>query len=363
MKVQRCPECGIRLKTNYCDICMKRVPFTGVPAKQTFQHAEASSAHRMEKGHTCVSFERKEKKTFPMPANKQQTMDPRKLLRIVAIIFALITLVPTLFSIVQELTYSEPIPEPEPILVGDVPAIEPREVYNDGKVIVTADFAALYYDDYTVFMSVINESGEDLIVGTDLVSVNGFMHQTSLYAEVDAGETVQESLQIYSWETERDGIDEIAEIAFYLCIYPDDYSETTRSELITLTTDADYTEIPREVTDGWELYQDESVTVRLLSCAGNGDDLELKLYLENPSAETISVYTENIYVNEEKAQGFFWETLRSDTRSNREVYVYETGVDSLEQVESITFQLVIDHMDGYLITDSHTETVTVYPNP
>ena len=27
MNVQRCPECGQRLNTNYCDICMKKVPF------------------------------------------------------------------------------------------------------------------------------------------------------------------------------------------------------------------------------------------------------------------------------------------------------------------------------------------------
>ena len=71
MSVQRCPECGIRLNNSYCDICMKRVPFKGMPAKQSFQHVEGSSAHRMEAGHTCVSFEKEKKKSVRVQQEKK----------------------------------------------------------------------------------------------------------------------------------------------------------------------------------------------------------------------------------------------------------------------------------------------------
>ena len=56
MAIQRCPECGQRLKTNYCDICMRKVPFAGKRTKAVLDPWEYSSAHREEKGHQCVSF-------------------------------------------------------------------------------------------------------------------------------------------------------------------------------------------------------------------------------------------------------------------------------------------------------------------
>jgi len=364
MEIQRCPECGIRLKTNYCDVCMKRVPFKGVPAKQTFQHYEGSSAHRTEKGHECVSFDRKEKKPFSFPAKKKTAADNKKAATVAAIIVAILGLVPTIFGIFEDLAYSEPVPEPMPVapVHGNVAAIEPTEIYNDGAITITADFTDLYYDDYTVFMTVINESPSDIIVGTDLLSVNGYMHSGSLYAEVDAGEIVQETLQLYTWELEQAGIEEVAEIAFHLNIYPDDFSDMVHSELITLRTDAFDTYEQPEFLDGWELYTGEDVQVRLVSYGDNGGNYDLQFYMENLSGDTVAVSTESIRVNGEETDGFLWETLRSNTRSRSEVFVSIPGIDHLDEIEEITFDLLIEHMDGYEITDSRTETILFTPN-
>ena len=37
MKEIRCPDCGYRLKTNECPICLKRVPFPAVVKQKTTQ--------------------------------------------------------------------------------------------------------------------------------------------------------------------------------------------------------------------------------------------------------------------------------------------------------------------------------------
>lgn len=366
MSIQRCPECGIRLNTNYCDICMKRVPFKGMPAKQTFQHMEGSSAHRMERGHECVSFEKEEKKRVKIPAPRKGTsVSKKKATSVLAIVVALLGLLPTLFGIVEDRSGAEAVPAPEPVAPyqGSVPAIEPCQIYNDGEIIVVVDCADLYYDDYTVFMTVVNESDEDIIVGTDLLSVNGFMHGSSFYAEVDAGSSVQESLQTYSWEMERDGIKEVAEIAFHLNIYPDDFSDVVQSDLITLHTEAYDTYEQPPFPDGWELYRGEDVAVRLVSYGDNGGNYDLQFYMENWSEDTVSISTETIRINGEETDGYLWNTLRSDTCSRSEAFVSIPGTDHLEEIREITLDLLIEHVDIYEVTDSRTQTVTFYaPN-
>ena len=359
MSIQRCPECGIRLKNSYCDICMKRVPFAGIPDKQSFQHIDGSSAHRMEEGHACVSFGEKKKKPTWTYTQKKVTSKVKKPVTIVAIVFALISLLPGIFGMVQDIMDTELTPEFENIVIGDVPQIETRELYNENGITITADYAALYYDEYTLFLTVLNESEEDVEVFTELLSVNGYMQEYGFYAAADKGESVQETLTLYSRELERDGIEEIAEIAFYLNIYPEDYSDVARSELIVLETDVSDDYAQAEFLDGWQIYSGEDVSMRLVNYGDIGDNaIELCVYMENLSEETVSVYSQAILINGEETDGYLWNTLLPDTRSNRELYLYETGIDSLDQLKEITFQLVIEHVEHYEILSSRTETVT-----
>lgn len=367
MQVQRCPECGIRLKTNYCDVCMKKVPFKRVLDDKTFQQHEGSSAHRMEQGHECVSFgdEKKTKKITFSSRQRQRAQKGVKKAAVVAIILAALSVASSLFGMVGELTENEPVPEPMATapVNANVPTFEPRELYNDGTIIVTADFADLYYDDYTVFMTVINESPSDIIVGTDLLSVNGYMHSSSLYAEVDAGEMVQESLQLYTWELEQAGIEEVAQIAFQLTIYDQhDYSDIARTELITIETDiADTYEQP-EFMDGWELYRDEDLAIRLVSTALYGNDCELLLHMENLSDQTIGVSVPEAAINGKPVDGSFWTMLRPGTKALATVYLYDGENVSLDQFEEISLDLNIEYMKDWYVDTTRNTNITFNPN-
>ena len=387
MDVQRCPECGQRLKTNYCDICMRKVPFGGVKrgkGQDPWDSWDSSSAHRMERGHECVSFgenrkttgagssaHRTEKdhkcisfhkewtKTIAAPAKKTSSANSKNIKPILAIIVAVVGLIPSLFGIFEDVTNSEPVLQPETMPVYEsVPAIESRELYNDGQIIVTADSADISYDEYSIYMTVCNESDEAINVVTDLLSVNGYMQQAIFYAAAAPGEAVQSSLQLYSWELEEAGITDIAEISFYLNIYrEEDYADIARSELITLETDlADSYELPM-APNGWELYVSDDVLLRLVSFTDYTGECEIQLYMENLSENTVSISTPAIYLNGNLTSDFLWETLRSDTRSLMSVYLYGEA----EPIEEITLELLIEYLDGYEIIESRTETITFAP--
>ena len=368
MNEHRCPECGQRLKTNYCDICMRKVPFGGVKLsnrRDPWEIRDASSAHRTEKDHTCITFPQKEKKPFSISLPKKTAPDKKKATSVVAIVLAILSLLPALFGLIEEMSVPEPAPQPEPLTgqyEGFVPAIEPCEIYNDRGVSVVVDYVDLYYDDYTVFLTVVNESEEDIVVGTDLLSVNGFMHQSSFYAEVEANASVQSTLQIYSWELERDGIQEIAEIAFYLNIYPDNFSNMVQSELITLRTDAAPIYEQPVFPEGWSLYISDDVKWNLVNCSDNYGNYELDFYVEHLSQSVISISTPVIRINGIQSDGYLWTTLRPGTRSNCEIYLYADGVDTLEEIEEISMEVLIEYVDGYEITASRTETITFNPN-
>ena len=75
MKEVRCPECGYRLKTNECPICLKRVPFP-LTLKQ-------SGGRVQQKGKIKVSFP----KTAPA-RKKHRTGDPKW--KVVSVVVALV---------------------------------------------------------------------------------------------------------------------------------------------------------------------------------------------------------------------------------------------------------------------------------
>lgn len=389
MNVQRCPECGQRLNTNYCDICMRKVPFGGVKMgkrQDPWDSRDGSSAHRMEKGHECVSFGKDRKvtwagssahrmekdhecisfgkegkKTFSKPAKKQTAAGGKKAASLVAVIFGLLSLLPSLFGIFEDITMSgsEVAPEPEASIQEVVPAIAPREIYREGGITVIVDGSDLYYDDYAVYMTVINDTEEAVIVGTDLLSVNGIMHQAGYYASVAAGETVQEILQLYTWELEQDGITEIAEISFFLNLYrEEDYSDIARSELITLETDIADAYEPPQPPNGRDLYTGDDVLLRLTGMDDYSGECALYLYLENLSENTVSVSAANAYVNGDHVEDtYFWEILRQDTCSLTCVNLYYEDT----VVEEVTLELLIEHLDGQEVTDSRIETITFEP--
>jgi len=374
MQVQRCPECGIRLTTNYCDICMRRVPFKGVPAKTTFQHVEGSSAHR-EENHECISFDKPEKKPKvtirTLQTNRKKFAPKAKTTKVAAVgvIIAALSIITSVFGIVGDLIEDDPVPDYNYEAYAEdaqVPQITPMEIFNRDGIVVTADSAGLYYDDYTVSMTVQNNTDMDLTANSQLMSVNGYMVDSGFLADVAAGQTGQVLLQLDSYELETMGITKVGEIAFYLNFYDaDEYDDIATSDLITLRTDAAGDMAAAAEVSGEELYHQDGVRILLQEVAMSSyGDCDIAVYIENQSGRTVSVSSDVIKLDGQEISGFLWDTLRPDTRTFDSAYLYdldELEIEELSQIGQITMELVIEFYDGWYVEDTVYETVTFTP--
>ena len=381
MSIQRCPECGQRLKTNYCDICMRKVPFGGVrqvTRQDPWDIKDGSSAHRREKGHECVSFdmEKKPKTTF-RSYRKSNTVN-KKGASVVAIILAILSLLPALFGLVEEAVESVPAPEPQ-YNVSDgfveagapgaenVPNVITGEVYNDNGVRIHVDTAGLSYGDYVIYFTIYNDTDRKLGISGDMVSINGYMLPFGFYHDIKAGKSAQTSLAFYSYELEKAGITQISDVTFALSAYENNnYEPIFSNELVTLQTTAEVAAEPAVDVSGLELYNDGDIRIVLtdVSMPLYGE-CQLDLYMENFSDRPVNVFSAGAAVNGETVAYSIWSSLRSDTRAITSGYLYELNameIEEVSQIEEITLELYIECLDEGFVAETISEAVTFNPN-
>ena len=197
-----------------------------------------------------------------------------------------------------------------------------------------------------------NESEKNVLVTTDLLSVNGYMMQySSLYTEVAAGKKANDTLTLGSSELKQSGIETVADLQFYIKVSDaDTWDVLEKSELITLSTSAAGLEQPVDDT-GDVLYEGNGIRV---VCKGLKQDIiwdgTLVFYMENNSGAPISVYAENVSVNGFMQNVSLWSDLRDGTRLIDGMSLWDLsdlGLESIDDVEAIEFNLRIVHADTW----------------
>ena len=378
MQVQRCPECGGRLRTNYCDICLRKVPFKGVPEQK---YAAGSSAHRTEKGHECVSFGEKKKPAQSTFRTYRKSSAPNKKgASVVAIVVAVLSLLPAIFGIFENMDFGGEMitVEPEYINSSDgfveagapgaenVPGVITGEVYNDNGIRIHVDAAGLSYGDYAIYFTIYNDTDRKLGISGDMVSINGYMVPFGFYHEIRAGKSAQTSMAFYTYELEKAGITQISDVTFYLSAYEKNgYEPIFSNELVTLQTEVEATTEPAADVSGLELCNDGGFHMVLteVSMPFNGE-CQLDLYMENFSERTVSVLCAGAVVNGETVPYSIWSTLRTDTRAFTSGYLYELNameIAEVSQIEEITLELHIEYIEDGIVTETVSEFVTFTP--
>ena len=245
MAVQRCPECGGRLHTNYCDVCMKKVLFAGARPQKYCDPWDYSSAHRQETGHKCITFD-VPKQTFTKTVpnfpkrNANKKSDP-KVTTVVAIMLGLLSLISAVFGIFEDIRVDNPTPEynveafaPE----EDLSVIQPTGIYSNGEIEILADSLGLYYEEPSLSFLIANYSEQDIDVVVEHVAVNGYMLEVGMSVYVDEGESCQAFLVLNREELEKYNIHQIQWIDLSLWIYDgDSYHEIDYIDLVTIETD------------------------------------------------------------------------------------------------------------------------------
>ena len=383
MAVQRCPECGGRLTSNFCDICLRKVPFAGAKTMKRQDPWEYSSAHREEAGHKCITFDATakpaQKQTFTkpqvtftkpnptFPKRKPEQKKNPKVATVVAIILAILSLLPTLFGLLEEVHIDNPEPEYDVEAFAPdagLPVLEPTGIYSNGEIEIFADSLGLYYDAPSLSFLIENQSEQDIDVLIEKVSVNGYMMESGMMTEVNAGDSCQAFLNLYRYGLENANIQQIAYIDFNLRIYDrDSYDEIGYVEAMRVETDIADSYTQYVDRSGLEIYSDGSTRVMLrditVSNYGSG---EIEVFVENTSGDDVMVYTTDVYINDQKADGYLGCSLTPGTCAITGVYLSDLEtieIRELDQIEEVTLELYVDYMDDWELLETNSEAITV----
>lgn len=253
---------------------------------------------------------------------------------------------PALVPTPEQTTEPAPAPEAEPEPEVEEVAIEEVEIYNENNIVVTATKIEEDWMGCGIAVTVKNGSSKNIIVSTDMLSVNGYMMDGGMYCDVAAGKNAMDSISLYSSGLDQAGIDTIAEVEFYLNVINGDTFETVDvSDLIKIsTTAADGFEQPVD-DSGDEIYNANDVRV---VCKGIKDEIiwdgAVVFYFENNSSRSVSIYSENVSVNDFMAEVSLWEDMRPGTKAVDGMYMYDLaslGIETIDDIDKVELSIRI----------------------
>ncbi len=222
------------------------------------------------------------------------------------------------------------------------------ELYNANGITVTAtgiDTNSMWGDE--IDFTITNNSGQDVIVTTRDLVVNGYSLDTSsLYAEVAAGKSATDELTLYSSELNECGISTVATVEFNIHIEDSNtWDDIAASDRITLNTSA-ADGFAQPVDDSGDVIYDAN-GIRVV-CKGLKDDSiwdgDLVLFAENNTDRSVSVYSDNVSVNGYMEDASFWVDLYPYTRAVDGMVLYgmdDLQLESMDDVNEIEFNLRI----------------------
>ena len=237
--------------------------------------------------------------------------------------------------------------------------IEETQLYNANGIVVTATKIENSMWGTEISVAVSNESAKNICVTTNDLSVNGYMLSSSgLYAEAAAGKKAYESITLMSSELDEAGIETVAEVEFCLNIYDSEtFDDIDNTDLIKLSTSA-AENFNQPIDDSGDIIYDAN-GVRVI-CKGLRDDVIwdgcVVFYFENNNDGYVSIYSENVSVNDVMVDESLWVDLRANTRSVDAMYLWtleDVGVTSISDVENIEFNLRIvdEDWDDIAVSD------------
>jgi len=343
MNEVRCPDCGYRLKTSECPICLKRVPFPKTAVQKS--PGVQKTGPRV-------------KVSFPKAApNRKNRAAGRKL----KIFWTVIALVAAFAPLVGELMDVITPPQPEPVRegyyedylpagaegAGHIPTIETQTLYDGQGILVTADTMGLLYDTPAVMMTVSNASEKDVSVSVSATAVNGYMmNYSGMYEEVPAGESVKTCLWLDGNDLQSAGIETVAELVLQLEIYDaNDYEEIASGVRVTLQTSA--AGLVQEIDDrGKTVYDDGGVRLifRLAQVDEYGD-VEFRFFAENLTGDTVYIGADSLLVNGKEADSMLWCHLWPGTRCIDSVFLYEAdqyGIAETGDLKQLQLELYVE---------------------
>ncbi len=230
---------------------------------------------------------------------------------------------------------------------ADTVRIEESLVFEDGGIRITAKG----YEEYgflgpQVKLLIENGSSRAITVQVRDCSVNGYMIDTSMSADVAAGKKANDELTLMSSDLEAAGIDTVAEIEFSFHIFDSETWDTILdSEIVHIETTAAEGFTPSYDDSGTRVLDRDGITIVVKGLSEEDSWLgpSVVVYIHNTTEQDITVQARNVSVNDFMVDVIFSCDVLSgkravDTITFRSSDLEENGIDAIEELE-LTFHI------------------------
>ncbi len=209
----------------------------------------------------------------------------------------------------------------------DMPSVEKQVLYSAKGVTITATGLEDTWNGPQLNLLIENNSSRDVIVESIDESVNGYMIDSVLMAEVEAGSSVNDGITFQASSLEESGVKNVATMEFKLQIQNSNWSTLATSKTIKVDTSIagsyqqKYDDLGNDVMNKNGVRIVEKGVV-YDSSFGTG----VVLYIEDNSDKDITVQISDVYVNGIMMDGIIAEDIAAGKKAMSEIIFFDSDL-------------------------------------
>ena len=196
-----------------------------------------------------------------------------------------------------------------------------------------------------------NTSDKTITVQARDVSVNGYMLNPIMSADIAPGKTANDDILFLSSELEENGIEAIANIeAKFTAFSTENFESLFTTDTVRIETSASGTEGSGHPADAQVAFENSGVTIYYKEIS-NDDWLGtgVKVFVENSSEQAITVQTRDMSVNGYMIDGIFSCDVMPGKAANDSITLLQSYLDEngIESIDSVEVKFVIIDKDSF----------------
>lgn len=240
--------------------------------------------------------------------------------------------------------------------------IEEKVIMEEEGIKVTAKSISYTGNVTDIKLLIENNTENDLNFSANLLSVNGIMIDSGLYANVAAGKKSNESISLYNEDLKQANIEALKDIEFELEASLNSGSyDTVATSSVTLTSDVkNYTQ--KYNTKGTVVVDEQDIKIYVLGKKVNKKygDVDIEVYIENNTDKTIKVSTDNESIDGFMVDASFYTSVKPGMKAYDSISLYGDELKENELEDFTSMELIFDIYDSETYRSIvKTDTITL----
>lgn len=261
-------------------------------------------------------------------------------------------------------TEGENVPDVEQQETEDVTITEAVLVDEAGVKITAKSLSTDSFMGPEIKLLIENNSGKDLTVQTRNSSVNGYMVDTMMSADVVNGKKANDSMTIMDSDLEDCGIATITDIEFSFHIFTsEDWETYLDTDMIQIKTSAAETHQQTYDDSGSVAYDANGIKIVVKGLSGDESFLgdSIVVYIENNNGKNVTVQTRDVSINGFMVDPIFSCEVVNGKRAVDTITFMSSDLEENEitAIETVELSFHIFDADGWdTIVDTDVVTIT-----